>query len=695
MASIKTQKLVYSDEERGLCSSGTASIIGTKYSREAKSGHCEHWVIEALGKVIQYDAENHNGVFLSRTRGLISYDLATDRFDEVDINDPRLAGTDIEPYLITQTDFGDVYFALCAIARSGLFGVLREAFSVNRDFERVLCHTIHSVVSNSERIQCGDFVQHSCLSYICKETFIKTLNHDSAYFWKMGEHEVKVLFFRNYIAFMRKKFPGFGRACYVDSTPLPNDVKNNPFNYFSDHGTGGQANQTRLVLIVDIETGKPIWFTFICGNILDLQTIEKVQKELKINLELTVEGLTLDAGYAYKDLFEAYNIDNVDVLDDAGNVIRQKDLIIRMPDKNGYPLGDLYQSVKKILYDMQYGFTRGKHTYFGMRFERYDICGCHEYCYVYLDRERALELTRKYMREQPEEWAGLTPEQKNWKAIENAFFVLVSCRCRTPEETLDLYFGRMDIEALFKTLKEYIHILPIKKWTKQAVKGKVMNDMIALLFEQECRAAIAPLAEDLPKWFSTLTAIETTLTKEELLTIDTPPRQIREAYESLDIPLAGHISIDDLRKIVAEDVIPQSPSIEKSKGRKPGNEGKTKSVRVPLSKEQKEEQRRLKAEEKKRIREEARQRKKAERQAQREEAQRKLKEAKAAERAKKKAERQARREEAQRKLKEAKAAERARKKAEKQLAEAIEKAQRRPVYTGKRGRPRLEKPKAL
>ena len=62
---------------------------------------------------------------------------------------------------------------------------------------------------------------------------------------------------------MKKAVPGFGRACYMDSTPLPNDIDDNPFNALCSHGTGSPEIQMRLVLVIDSITGLPVWYELI------------------------------------------------------------------------------------------------------------------------------------------------------------------------------------------------------------------------------------------------------------------------------------------------------------------------------------------------------------------------------------------------------------------------------------------------
>lgn len=79
----------------------------------------------------------------------------------------------------------------------------------------------------------------------------------------MGDDRIRMDFFRAFIALMRKDNPDFGRGCYVDSTPLPNAIHDNPFNALCCHGVSSSQIQTRLVLVLDEVSGLPVWYDII------------------------------------------------------------------------------------------------------------------------------------------------------------------------------------------------------------------------------------------------------------------------------------------------------------------------------------------------------------------------------------------------------------------------------------------------
>ena len=87
---------------------------------------------------------------------------------------------------------------------------------------------------------------------------IPSLRSDTGFYNMMGDDYVRLAFYSAFISEMRKKVPDFGNGCYVDSTPLPNDIVDNPFNALCCHDVSSSSNQTRLVLVLDEKTGYPV-----------------------------------------------------------------------------------------------------------------------------------------------------------------------------------------------------------------------------------------------------------------------------------------------------------------------------------------------------------------------------------------------------------------------------------------------------
>lgn len=262
MAFIKTQNLKY--DENNVIISGSASINDTIYGHFG-SYHSKNIVREKLGKVLWLSEDKKNGIFLSPTRGLVEYKVITETFHEVNHHDERIKGTDIFMEPTVHTVFGDVYLLLKFLEKEGLLSVLHSVFLKESDYQRVLCHILHSVLKDGSRISCDDFISKSFASYIVPDVILSTLKTDSRYFALLGDDKIRLAFFKAFINLMRKKDTAFGHACYIDSTPLPNDIHDNPFNALCCHGVGSSEVMTRLVLVLDEGTGLPVWFNIIPG----------------------------------------------------------------------------------------------------------------------------------------------------------------------------------------------------------------------------------------------------------------------------------------------------------------------------------------------------------------------------------------------------------------------------------------------
>ena len=234
MAFIKAQKIVR--DENGVITSGSAAIVDTVYISTGSKNHSKHKVREKLGKVLYLSADRKSGIFMSPTRGLVEYNALTDTFEGVERDDSRICSQDIFPETEIHTVFGDAFLLLQFLEKCGLISILRSVFPKDEVYERVLCHILHGVLKDGSRISCDNFLRKSFASYILKDVPVSSLHSDTRFFTLMGEDSLKVSYFRTFVAAMQKQDPSFGKGCYVDSTPLPNDIDNNPFNALCCHG---------------------------------------------------------------------------------------------------------------------------------------------------------------------------------------------------------------------------------------------------------------------------------------------------------------------------------------------------------------------------------------------------------------------------------------------------------------------------
>ena len=534
MSFIRTQHIAY--DASGKIVKGSASICESSYVRTGKKHHSVQRQVESLGKVVWLSEDGRSGVFLSKTRGLVEYDAKSNQFRDVVRDDPRVAGLGVFPAPDVHTIFGDAFFLLHFMRDSGMAGILSGVFAKDADLQRFLCHSLHSILKEGSRITCDLFVRKSVVSYLSADVPVPSLRTDTAFFTMMGGDGVKTAFFKAFINEMRKANPGFGRGCYVDSTPLPNDVKDNPFNALCSHGVGHVAVQTRLVMVLDEETGLPVWYTLIPGNVLDVSTVRQVADDVEDTLDIKMNSLVLDAGYVTKALVEEYHIGTA------------KTMLARMPAKRGFPYKQLYREVAGMIGNGKYTFVRNAHTYFGHR-KKTTLFGKEMWAYIYVDKVNAVLNSAKWIMAHKDEYDKMSMAEKTWTEVSFGYFVLISNEEKTPQATLDDYFGRTNIESVIKTGKEDTNLLPLCKWNATTISGKILLDIIDLIIYLRLRKRMAGTETSVTEMLGNAQSWMCHLNKKEVINIETPNKQVKEMAKILNVKIPAYMHLAELKKM--------------------------------------------------------------------------------------------------------------------------------------------------
>lgn len=532
MAFIRLRNLKY--DQNGKITSGSAYLMESVYTSEGKY-HSRQVRKEILGHIIALSDDRKSGIFQSPTRGLIAYDSVTDTFSSVSSQNPRLKGTDAFSEPLVHTVFGDAYLFLEILKKSPVGEAIRAVFPKDSDYQRLLAHLLHSVLKDSSKISCDNFIEKSFASYILDELNFSSLRSDSYYFSTMGDDQIRMKFFRAWITTMREINPDFGKGCYVDSTPLPNDIEDNPFNALCCHGVSRSEIQTRLVLVLDDETGLPVWYDIIPGNVLDFSTIMQTVNDVAVSLNIEIESFVLDAGYVCQELIRAFHIGT------------EKTIVARMPAKKGYPFKTLYHKDKTLLSHAKYDFVRKRHAYFGRKHE-VEIFGEKEYAYVYVDRNNALQRFRDYLLENGQAFNELLDREKDWISVKYGYFVLLSNIDTEPDDMLDRYFERTEIETVFKSSKEYLELLPLSKWHDQTVRGKILSDIIATIILLDIRKRIGKSGISASYLFGKTQSLMCFRDQNHNVIVETPNKKTKEYYKYCGIKIPSSINTDQYKE---------------------------------------------------------------------------------------------------------------------------------------------------
>ena len=221
-----------------------------------------------------------------------------------------------------------------------------------------------------------------------------------------------------------------------------------------------------------------------------------------------------------------------------------------MPARKGFPHKTLYWKVKDLIYKPKYSFLRSYKTYFGVRKE-IEVFGVKEYAYVYVDLNNALCRDHNWRRDHEEEYEKLKDRDKEWKRVEYGFFILLSNLALEPDKMLDRYYGRTNIETVFKTSKEYLDLLPLRKWTDLTVRGKILSDIIATIVLLMLRKETTPLDKALSEYFGKLGSITCFKSSANRLTVSRANKQTTQFMQKAGIVMPPYISLDSCRMMIA------------------------------------------------------------------------------------------------------------------------------------------------
>lgn len=555
MAFIRTQNIKRNGE--GIIVSGSASVAKSVYQSNARH-HSRQVNIEALGKVLWLSEDGKSGIFQSPTRGLVFYDSKDDTFSFVETNDKRLNGTKAEFRPLIHSVFGDAYLSLQCLGKYGITGLLKETFGKEL-FTRTLAHVLYSFVSDGSKMTCANFIGRSMYSYFLGNVSPDSLRYDEYYFSSLGDDSLKVSFFRKFVAMMKKKDKDFGTSVYVDSTPIPTD-SDNPMSRLCCHGTGSSCTQIRLAFVLDQKSGLPVWYDIIPGNVLDVNNLKDELTDVEKSLKISIESMVLDAGYSSRELL--------------GSINDGRKLIIRMPERKGYPYQELFDSVEKEYNNPDRIFVRNGHNYVAVRKQIKLFGNIAIDAYSYIDKDNAesgmkkAEIRMSENKKEKKEFDAKPESERKRYLMEGGYFVLLSNYGYDEKGTLDEYFGRTHIENFFKDSKEGRRLLPLCKWSDRSVRGKILSDMISTilytLFRKEMSKAKCRYSEGekkggrKPKDLLPLNQITVSevlsgcsmlmcMKDGDTIYIDTPMKEVKEYFGFFGITIKGSMTMDEIR----------------------------------------------------------------------------------------------------------------------------------------------------
>ena len=414
-----------------------------------------------LGKV--HDIDKH--IFWTKERGFYTFDPETQTFGEPDPAFIPAASTQpdnrrrVAPVIV---DFGDACFLDQLVRGIGYDVVLNSIPYQNRDTLNALI--AYYILEQKANVHAEGWLRHSYASFLFPKANLSS-QRISEMLSYIGRAETKRAFLLAHISYVLSSTT---EDVYViiDSTGMENKCCL-PMTRISNHNNDVKL-EFRLIAIVQKNTGLPLYYECIEGNIVDVTTIERTIETLaKYNCK--VQYCIGDAGYScpktverlvlsgiefmtrlsplfkiYKDVYTHHYSE----LDDENNIIRYNNRLV---------------SIVKV----QTAIATIKET-------NETKIG---YVYLCKDIERSKSLGSALL--SSVEANKMTTDELLEAQRKFGIFEIVSTRDSLPEELLPEYYVRQSIEQYFDFGKQYANYLPVRQHNINTLNGHMLLAFIS------------------------------------------------------------------------------------------------------------------------------------------------------------------------------------------------------------------------
>ena len=361
-------------------------------------------------------------------------------------------------------DYGDTYALRHVLAQSDLGKIYLSVMPAEQDtLNALLCFKllVGSAFDNASAWHSGNYSQVVFPSAQLDGRRV------SEFLKRLGAEGIQRKFFEAYLS----KTAGTESGVIIDSTGLPNEI-DVPLSQFGNHG-GESEQETRLILVIAQQTGKPLYFRVVAGNIVDVSTLVTTMAELS-RLGVKSTFALLDGGY--------YSEDNIKAL--YGNGVS---FLIRMHSGRA-----LY---KELVRDSAAGLEvpqnvvrYNKRALFVERRE-VDLWGNKGFAYVCCDIKRKGVETDRFLLEALDD--KLTDEEIADRLRFKGKFVLISNRELPPHEIIPLYYTRQSAEQLFGIGKSQLNFLPLRVHSEEALRGLLLLNFMALILQSHIQSLLS------------------------------------------------------------------------------------------------------------------------------------------------------------------------------------------------------------
>ena len=431
-------------------------INGTLYAKipgksVRKNGKVVKQGAKHLGKVI----DKENNVFYNKKQGMFTYDPETGEYGKADesyISDVR---PDNRKRKQTILDYGDAYFIDSLIHQMGYDQVIDKIGYKNKD--TLYAMIAFYVLTNSANCYASTWYEGSFESLLYPRANL-TSQRISDFLKSIGNPENILEYFKNHMNWIKDNISD-DKAIIIDSTGLPNSI-HMPLTAISTHN-GKVSKEARMITTIQRDSGFPLMFRLIPGNIVDMSTLIRSVNVLDHIGKIDTDFILSDAGY--------YTTSDINELYDA-NI----DFLMRLPEKyNLYK--DLVKKYGSNLKNEENIVKYNDRTVYIKQIEVTIGAGHTAYAFLGYDLERANDEMHKFLAK----CNDLTPAQIQKKIESMGYFVLISSLPFATDGILPAYYTRQIVEQYFDLSKGSSKLTPLRVHSEDTLRGHLLLSMIA------------------------------------------------------------------------------------------------------------------------------------------------------------------------------------------------------------------------
>lgn len=404
-----------------------------------------------LGRVI----DKERGIYKSKEHGMFTFDLNTCEIkpapEDATVRVGKVPDNRRRELLIL--DFGNSFFFDRFIAEKRYNAVLDGLPFGNSD-------TLHAMIAfyaleNLANTNASEWYGGNFAKYLYPDAGLDS-RRISEFLESLGKEENYRAFFPAHAQYVMEHVDN-DKGVLVDSTGMPNNI-HFPLTAVSNHN-GKVSREMRMIAVVQKNSGLPLYFRYIPGNVVDINTIVRTVYEMQ-ELGIDIDYCLMDAGYYNDNIFDALRFASVDFMTRLNSVHGIYGALIK---KN---LPSLCQAGNMVRYNGRHLYVKRVPCKVGTD---KDIPA---YVYICKDIQRSNDEFERFCERSKE--TDFDREKAYDSISASGLFILVSTRCLPVEEVLPSYYTRQQVEQLFDLEKNYSNLVPLRVQSEETLRGHLI-----------------------------------------------------------------------------------------------------------------------------------------------------------------------------------------------------------------------------